>query len=136
MRPLKVLYVLAVIYLAFSSNLFGKQYVIYNISQQIPMGDENEKIEKSYFVNIGKVQGIKDGTVLDVKRRISKLNPMKTWKRHHFNVKIGELKVVHTENYSSICQKSSIEEDKMKGYGLDIEDFMLGDTTSPKINEK
>lgn len=132
----KVLQALTVAFLTFASTSLGKEYVIYNISQDIPMGYKDERLEKSYFVNIGKVQGIKGGAILNVHRKISKLNPLKTWERHHFKVKVGHLKVVHTEDYSSICEESSTQQKKAQSGSLDIKGFMLGDIVSLKVKEK
>ena len=129
---LKTKALIIIVTLVFSNQIFSRDYIIFNITQQIPMGHKNEKIEKNFFINIGKIQGIKSGTVLDVHRKVSRLNPLKTWKRHQFNVKVGQLEVIHTEEYSSICKRRNTNSNETS---LDLESLLLGDIVSVNINK-
>ena len=99
------------------------------------MGYKNEKVRKNFFVNIGKIQGVKAGTILDVHRKVSKLNPLKTWKRHRFNVKVGQLEVIHSEEHSSICKRRGTKDIKKTGHNLEMESFLLGDIVSVNIEK-
>ena len=99
------------------------------------MGYKNENPKKNFFVNIGKIQGVKVGTVLDVHRKVSKLNPLKTWKRHRFDIKVGQLEVIHSEDYSAICKRVANKSDKNGDHSLEIESFLLGDIVSVNIEK-
>lgn len=114
---------------------FARDYIIYSIAQDIPMGDENEKINKNYYLNMGQNQGLKKGTIVDVFRVISRLDPYETKKRYNYKVKIGELKVLHTEQESSIAHLERFNEEK--GNDLiyyDIPGFMIGDHINVKTD--
>ena len=127
--------IIILIIFSFSTLVYSKDYIIFNISQQVPMGYKNEKVNKNFFVNIGKIQGVKAGTVLDVHRKVSKLNPLKTWKRHRFNVKVGQLEVIHSEDYSSICKRRGPKSMKKTDHSLEMESFLLGDIVSVNIKK-
>ena len=135
MRPTKALIITIIAIFSFSPLAYSKDFIIFNISQQVPMGYKNEKIKKNFFVNIGKIQGVKTGTVLDVHRKVSKLNPLKTWKRHRFNIKIGQLEVIHSEDYSSICKRKESKSSKKGDHSLELESFLLGDIVSVNIEK-
>ncbi|MBG09357.1 MAG: hypothetical protein CME68_11400 [Halobacteriovoraceae bacterium] len=133
MRKTTILIITLII--SFSTPIHSKDYIIFNISQQIPMGYKNENPKKNFFVNIGKIQGVKVGTVLDVHRKVSKLNPLKTWKRHRFDIKVGQLEVIHSEDYSAICKRVANKSDKNGDHSLEIESFLLGDIVSVNIEK-
>jgi hypothetical protein len=116
-----------------TSKVFPKEYIIYSVAQDIPMGVENEVIHKNYYVNMGSKQGLDHGTVLDVFRVISRADPYETKKRYNYRVKIGELKVLHTEDDSSITELSEIKPQSENIY-FEIPSFMIGDHVEVKVN--
>lgn len=120
------------IFLLLSIGVKSREYVIYNISQDIPMGFENEIIKKNFYVNLGQDQGIKNGDILNVYRMISRLDPYASKKRYNHKVKIGELKIVHSENNSSISEFSSLTPKEKTPY-LEIGKFMVGDRVGVRI---
>lgn len=96
------------------------------------MGFENEIIKKNFYVNLGQDQGIKNGDILNVYRIISRLDPYASKKRYNHKVKIGELKIVHSENNSSISEFSSLTPKEKTPY-LEIGKFMVGDRVGVRI---
>lgn len=126
---------LAAIFFTFTASMgFAREFIIYSISQNIPMGNENEEIKKNYYVNIGGNQGVRKGDVLDVYRGISRLDPYKTKKRYHHNVKIGELLVLHSEEEIAITKRSKLELGD-KAPLFEIEGLMIGDNVKVKISK-
>lgn len=113
---------------------FARDYIIYSIAQDIPMGYEDEVIQKNYYVNMGTKQGLESGTVLDVFRIISRLDPYETKKRYNYKVKIGELEVIHTEEDSAITNLRSVNDSSKKGLFFDVQGLMIGDHIGVKIN--
>lgn len=108
--------------------------VIFSVSKDIPMGFDNEIIRTNYYVNIGTNQGVKNGTLLDVFRIISKQNPYDNKKRVNYKVKIGELKVLHSEENAAIAMienKSATINDPI----LEVEGFMIGDNVSVNVEK-
>lgn len=124
---------LALFLTIFAVSLWSKDYVIYSVVQDIPMGDENELIKKNFYVNMGSDQGLEKGTVLNVFRTISRVDPYETKKRYIYKVKVGEVEVLHTENENSITQLVSFN-DGEKDPLFEIEGFMIGDLVSVKVD--
>lgn len=118
----------------FSLNLFARDHLIYSVAEDIPMGYENEIIKKNYYVNIGGSQGVQKGTVLDVYRVISKMNPYDNQKRINYKVKIGELKVVHADDEAAIGKLNKIDTGEDAPL-FEVENFMIGDYVSINVND-
>ena len=116
-----------------SHRAISKEYIIYSVAQDIPMGEENETINKNYYVNMGRNQGLDQGTVLDVYRVISRLDPYKTKQRYNYRVKIGELKVLHTEEDTAITMLSQIKPKSPKIF-FEVPSLMIGDHVEVKVD--
>jgi len=123
---------LIIVCFTFSTIALPKDYIIFSIGQEIPMGIDNEINKKNYYVNIGAQQGISDGTVLDVFRTVSKHDPYENKSRYNFKVKIGRLKVLHVEDGSAITQKESLLLGENTAL-FEIEDFMIGDQVNISV---
>lgn len=108
-----------------ASSLSAKTFLIYSVAQDLPMGVEGQVIKKNFYVNIGSSQGVKKGTVLDVFRVVSILNPYDNRKRINHKVKIGELKVLHANEEGAITTQLAMEEKDMPV--LDLDQFIVGD---------
>lgn len=123
--------ILIMITLVFTATMaIGKDYVIYSISQDLPMGNEKEVIRKNFYVDMGLNQGVTKGSTLDVFRIISVLDPYENKKRYNHKVKIGELSILHSEETSSIgvyLKSQPIEETPI----FELSKFMIGDQVSP-----
>jgi hypothetical protein len=117
-----------------ASMSFSKDYVIYSIAQEFPMGVPGEVLKKNFYVNMGANQGIKEGTTLDVFRMISVLDPYESKKRYSHKIKIGELSVLHAEESSSIgVLKKTMDstEDPL----FEIGKLMIGDHVNVSVKE-
>lgn len=89
------------------------------------MGTDNQVIKKNFYVNLGKAQGVKKGTVLDVFRVVSILNPYDNRRRVNHKVKIGELKVLHVGDEGAIANLHKMQDEDMPVLELDA--FIVGD---------
>lgn len=121
------------LFLFTASMSFARDYIIYSIVQELPMGEPNEVVKKNYYINMGKQQGVAKGTTLDVYRNISRIDPYATKKRYNYKVKVGQLKVVHTEDNAAIGSLEKIqnaEDDAL----VEIENLMIGDEVSVHLN--
>lgn len=96
------------------------------------MGVDDQKIKKNFYVNIGSNQGVRQGTLLDVFRIISVLDPYDNRKRINYKVKIGELKVLHANDEAAITVAHKIPNDDMPV--LDLDSFIVGDHVSVTTN--
>lgn len=111
---------------AFTYGLQARDHLIYSVVEDLPMGEENEVLRRNYYVNIGSNQGITPGTVLSVYRVISKSNPYDNKKRINYNIPIGQLEVIHTEEQASVAKVKKLNS-SIKDPIFEINNFMIGD---------
>lgn len=125
--------VLLMVTLTFTASMaIAKDYVIYSISQDIPMGYEKEVLRKNFYIDMGKNQGVAKGSVLDVYRVVSVLDPYESKKRFNHKIKIGEVKILHTEESSSIGVLNKIENaDETPVF--EIGKLMIGDLVTAHV---
>ena len=115
-----------------SSFAWGADFVIYSVAQEVPMQNNAPAPQKNYFVNLGTNQGIKPGTILNVERMISEIDPFKAHKLFNHQVKIGELKVIHSEEESSIAVALDYDV-AQKGLAPEYTALMIGDRVQVKL---
>jgi hypothetical protein len=115
-----------------ASMAIAKDYVIYSIAQDFPMGNKDEQLRKNFYVDMGKNQGLSKGTVLDVFRVISVLDPYESKKRFSHRIKVGELKVLQAEDSSSIGTLNKLEKDDETPV-LDVSTLMIGDVVNAHV---
>lgn len=131
----KVIYLLCITCSLISTSMaVSRDYVIYSIVQDFPMGEPNEIIKKNFYINMGSNQGIMKGAVLDVFRNIARNDPYTNKKTYYHSVKIGELQVLHSENENAIATlKQNLKED-LTAPLFEIKKFMIGDKVAVKID--
>jgi hypothetical protein len=110
----------------------AKDYIIYSISQDIPMGYEKEVLRKNFYIDMGKNQGVTKGSILDIFRVISVLDPYESKKRFNHRIKIGEVKVLHSEESSSIGVLNKIETSEETPV-FEIGKLMIGDIATAHV---
>lgn len=133
MKKILELPALLMIVLTFTASMaIAKDYVIYSISQDIPMGNKNEVIRKNFYLDMGKNQGVSKGSILDVFRVVSVLDPYENKKRFNHKIKVGELKVLHAEDGSSIGVLSKLESPDETPL-FDISSVMIGDVVTAHV---
>jgi hypothetical protein len=124
---------LALIFLILSvQSVFARSYVIFSMTQDLPMGLENEIVRKNYYINMGSSQGVKKDSVVDVFRIISVQNPYDNKKRVNYKVKIGELKVLHSSGDASIATLNQYEKEDVPIFELN--QFMIGDHVAINVD--
>lgn len=134
MRTKQSLHIIIISLLLFTATMaFGRDFIIYSIVQELPMGRPNEVVKKNFYINIGKEQGVDEGTLLNVYRNISRVDPYATKKRYNYLIKIGQLKVVHSEDNAAIGKLEKID-DSNDDPLVEIEGLMIGDQIRVKLN--
>lgn len=103
----------------------ARSFMIYSVAMDLPMGVDNEVLKKNFYVNLGSKQGVRKGTLLDVFRIISVLDPYDNRKRVNYRVKIGELKVLHSNDEAAITVFHKKEDKDMPV--LELDQFIVGD---------
>lgn len=121
------------IVLTFTATMaIAKDYVIYSIAQDIPMGNKNEVIRKNFYLDMGTTQGVSKGTILDVFRVVSVLDPYENKKRFNHKIKVGEIKVLHAEDGSSIGVLNKLENAEDTPV-FEISNLMIGDVVTAHV---
>lgn len=123
-----------ILLLCFVSVALAKEPVIYSIDQDIPMGEENEILKKNFYINIGANQGVKKGTMLDVYRTLSRINPYDNGARINYKFKVGEIKVIHAEDEAAIAEFAKFSPPSKQTY-VEIDHFMIGDFVSVHLQD-
>jgi hypothetical protein len=103
----------------------ARSFMIYSVAMDLPMGVDNEVLKKNFYVNLGSKQGVRKGALLDVFRVISVLDPYDNRKRVNYRVKIGELKVLHSNDEAAITVFHKKEDKDMPV--LELDQFIVGD---------
>ena len=130
MKKPSYLHIMALVCFIFTASMsFARDYIIYSIVQELPMGEENELLKKNFYVNMGSQQGIESGTTLDVYRVISRANPFETKQKYNHKVKIGELEILHSEEHSSIANLKNYNDDSRAPL-FETEALIIGDHVS------
>jgi hypothetical protein len=114
------------------SSVYAKDYIIYAISHQLPMVNKQESRTKDMYVNLGKSQGVQEGTILDVFRVQTEQNPFESNKRYTYKIKIGELKVIHSDGEAAIGRVSKMEAGEDAPI-FEFEKFMIGDQVTVHV---
>ena len=110
----------------------ARNHLIYSVAEELPMGFDNEVTKKNYYMNIGMQQGVSVGTTLDVFRVISKSNPYDNLKRINYKVKIGEMKVLHSDDEAAIGIMTNLKDDADTPL-FDLKGFLIGDYVSVNV---
>ena len=113
----------------------AETYTVYALNQDLPMGEKDEVINKNFFLTIGKEQGVYPGALLDVFRTLFVLNGSNSMERINHRVKIGEMRVIHSENRASVAVMENLLKGET-GLVLQFKGFRIGDEVSPKISSK
>jgi hypothetical protein len=127
---LPTIFMLCLVFTA--SMAIAKDYVIYSISQDFPMGTKDEVLRKNFYIDMGKSQGISKGSVLDVYRIISILDPYENKKRFNHKIKVGEIKILHSEETSSIGVVNKLEKEEETPI-LEVGNLMIGDVVGAHV---
>jgi hypothetical protein len=84
---------------------------------------------------LGNEQGVYPGAVMDVFRILFVINGANPEEKINHRVKIGELRVIHSESRASVAViETKFKEEK--GLVLEFKGFRIGDEVSPKISSK
>ena len=114
-------------------SIYPKEYVIFSIEHELPMNNDFKSVNKNFYLNLGKNEGARSGSVLNVFRRVSIKNPYDDQNRVNYKIKIGEIEVLHTNPNASIGILSKFSGEKSPIF--EINHFMIGDTVELKTSE-
>ena len=119
----------------FSSPTFSKNFFIYSIEHKLPTGKfgTNEEPQKNFYLNIGSLQGLEKGSIVEVRRKVSKNNKFSNNNEHIFHIRVGLLKIIHVSENSSIGISDRRESESNKPI-LQYSTVMLGDEVTIPVD--
>lgn len=92
--------------------LFGKAQAadafVYSVYRGVDLGEPNEEIHKDYFVNMGTGQGVREGTILEVSRKMPTYDLMTEKIFKDLEVPFARLRVIYAEKDAAIARLDRI----------------------------
>ena len=109
------------------------EYVVYNVYRGMDLGNPGEDPpQKDYYVNIGGAQGLRDGSILKVLRRVPTYEILSEQLYQDLTYPIALIKVIHVEPTAAIARlEKMLPADKTPS--LSPRAIMVGDLV--KLNE-
>ncbi len=79
-------------------------FVVYSIYRGLNLGNPDESVQKDYYVNMGSMHGLHEGSILEVMRRNPTYNLLS--EQHYKDVvfPIARIKVIHVESIAAIAR--------------------------------
>jgi hypothetical protein len=104
-------------------------FVVYSVYKALDLGNPDEPPQKDFYVSMGAAQGVRDGTVLEVKRKLSTYDLINEKLYRDVNFPIARLKVIHVEPYAAIARLEKMLPPEKSG-AISPRAVMVGDSVS------
>jgi hypothetical protein len=82
----------------------AEDFTVYSVYNALNLGNPGEVAEKDFYVNMGKSQGVHDGSVLEVTRKIATYDLLSERLYKEVSFPIAKLRVIHTEGNAAIAR--------------------------------
>lgn len=86
------------------SHVSADEFTVYSVYKALDLGNPGETPQKDYYVNMGRTQGIHEGSVLEVMRRNPTYDVVAEKLYKDVTFPIAKLKVIHVEPGASIAR--------------------------------
>lgn len=94
---------------AISARMAGADdHIVYSVQRSLNMGNPGEVTTKDFYINMGKVNGVVEGAVLDVYRRASTYDLLSEKLYRDVTFPFAKLKVIHVEKDVAIARFEKI----------------------------
>lgn len=105
----------------------GSDFFVYSIYRELDMGNPGETPQKDYYINMGSANGLREGSLVDVIRRVSTYDAVAEKIHTEVKYKIATLKIIHVEPTVAVARLNKlIPPSKMPAPV--IKGVMLGDS--------
>ena len=95
---------LASVVVTIPSQVNAQDFVVYSVYRQLDMGIPGETPQKDYYLNMGKVNGLHEGSIVEVSRKVSTYDLISQKLYRDMTFPVGKLKVIHVENNSAVAR--------------------------------
>ena len=105
-------------------------YSVYEVFRSVDLGESDRQPPKEIFINMGSMQGLKKGTILDVYRKISSFDNLAEKLAGEHLIPVGRIKVIHADEKTAIARLDkyvSLEQEP----ALLPQSVMIGDLVRP-----
>ena len=90
--------------LATATRAVAANFVVYSVYQSLDMGNPGEVPLRDYYVNMGSSNGVREGMVLQVIRKVSTYDLLSEKLYRDVEFPIATLKVIHVESNAAIAR--------------------------------
>lgn len=78
------------------------EFTVYSVYQHLDLGNENEKPQKDYYINMGTEHGIRKGSIVTVIKRVPTYDAVSEKLYREMAFPYAKLKIVHSEQNLSV----------------------------------
>lgn len=80
------------------------QYTVYSVYQALSLGNPGEVPQKDFYVNMGESQGVREGSHLEVMRRVPTYDLISEKLYKDMVFPIARLRVIHVESTTAVAR--------------------------------
>jgi hypothetical protein len=104
----------------------AEDHIVYSVYKSLDMGNPGEKPQKDFYINMGKANGLNEGAVLDVYRRVSSYDLLSEKLYRDLTFPFAKIKVIHAEPNAAIARLEKMLPDT-EGPAMSPRAVMVGD---------
>jgi len=82
----------------------ASDFSVYEVFRSIDLGESDRQPPKEIFINMGSLQGVRKGSVLDVYRKISSFDNLTEKLAGEHMIPVGRIKVIHADEKTAIAR--------------------------------
>jgi hypothetical protein len=86
------------------SRALASDFSVYEVFRSIDLGESDRQPPKEIFINMGSLQGVRKGSVLDVYRKISSFDNLTEKLAGEHMIPVGRIKVIHADEKTAIAR--------------------------------
>ena len=114
-----------------------KEFTVFDVRKTLPLNDE-QKVFKDYYVNIGSESGVKAGTILEVYRKVPVIDIYRNKAQGDLVIPVAHLRVIQSQKTMSVARVETVANPKDIPV-VQFEAVMMGDrvqVASTKVDIK
>lgn len=104
--------------------------VVYSVYKGVDLGEGFDPPQRDYYVNLGTQHGVREGSVLDVYRKLATYDLQTQKLFRDMVLPVGKLKVIHAEGQASIARLEGLVP-SATGPSLSPRAVIVGDVVRP-----
>ncbi len=86
----------------------ASDFIVYSVYRGLNLGNESEKQEKDYYINMGSSHGVREGNILQILRKSPTFDLLSEQYYRDVIFPIAWVKVIHSEKFASIARLEKI----------------------------